>query len=322
MDQHTVIFISKPDLPHLSVLEELPPSARVVVGDSVEALQSALPEAEVIVNGNFQSQPFQTIFPLAKRLRWVHSLSTGVESTVYPPLIESPIPLTNARGVFRASLAEFSIAAMLHFAKDLRRMLRNQMAGRWEPFDITMLENTTLGVIGYGEIGRASAKLAHAFGMKVLALRRRTAMSQDDPLLDKVYAPDQLRDMLADCDYILIAAPNTPETRGMIGEAEIARMKNTAVIINVGRGPVIVEAALIKALESGRIKGAALDVFDQEPLPEGHPFYRLENVLLSPHCADHTSDWVHLAMQRFVENYRKFDSGQPLDNIVDKKAGY
>ena len=322
MDQHTVIFISKPDLPHLAVLNELPQSARVVIGNSVEDLQAAVPEANVIVNGNFSSQPFQTIFPLAKRLRWVHSLSTGVESTVYPPLIESPIPLTNAKGVFRESLSEFCIGAMLYFAKDLRRMIRNQMAGRWEPFDIEMLKGATLGVVGYGEIGRASAELAHAFGMKVLAVRRRTSMSQDDPLVDKVYAQDRLQNMLADCDYILVAAPNTPETRGMIGAPEIAQMKKTAVIINVGRGPVIVEAALIEALETRRIKGAALDVFDQEPLPEGHPFYKLENVLVSPHCADHTADWVHRAMWKFVENYRLFESGQPLDNIVDKKAGY
>lgn len=317
-----VIVISKPGLPHLSVLEELPPSARVTLGDSVGELEAALPTADVILNANFGQQPFRTLFPRAGNVKWIHSLSAGVEAMLSPEVIASPVPLTNARGVFRASLAEFSVAAMLYFAKDFRRMIRNQMAGRWEQFDITMLEGTTLGVVGYGEIGRAAAKLAHALGVRVLALRRRTALSEADPVLDGSSAPDQLHQMIPHCDYIVVAAPNTPATKGMIGEAEFALMKPNAVIINVGRGPVIDEPAMIRALESGRIKGAGLDVFDKEPLPAGHPFYRLENVLLSPHCSDHTADWIHMAMRKFVDNYKRFEAGQELDNLVDKKAGY
>src|SRR5207253_9295112 len=169
---------------------------------------------------------------------------------------------------------------------------------------------------------RATAELAHAFHMRVLAIRRRAALSQNDPNLDAVYAPGQLEEMLAASDYVLVAAPNTPETRGMIGEPELNFMKSTAVIINVGRGPVIVETALVQALENKRIRGAALDVFDHEPLPDKHPFYSLDNVLLSPHCADHTVGWVELAVDMFVENFRRFQEGQPLHNIVDKKAGY
>ncbi len=309
MDTTTIIVISKPGLTHLSELDKLPPSAKIVVGNSMDALGAAIPAAQVILNANFGAEPFQTIFPRAKGLRWVHSLSAGVESVLYPPLIESPIPLTNGRGVFRASLAEFSVAAMLYFAKDLRRMVKNQMAGEWAPFDIEMLEGSTLGIVGYGEIGRASAQLAKAFGVKVISVGRRDAR-------------EKLSEMLPECDYLLIAAPNTSETKGMIGEREIALLKSSAVIINVGRGPVVVESALIEALSSRRIKGAALDVFEHEPLPAGHPFYALDNVLLSPHCADHTADWLHLAMRKFVENYQRFESGEPLDNIVDKKAGY
>jgi phosphoglycerate dehydrogenase-like enzyme len=230
--------------------------------------------------------------------------------------------LTNGRGVFRDSLAEFAIGAMLFFAKDLRRMVRNQEAGRWDQFDIEMLDGQTLGIVGYGEIGRATARLARAFNLRILAVRRRAALSENDPNLDSVYAPEQLEEMLAASDFVLVAAPNTPETRGMIGEPELNVMKNSAVIINVGRGPVIVESALVQALENKRIRGAALDVFDHEPLPEGHPFYSLDNVLLSPHCADHTVGWVELAVDMFVENFRRFQDGQPLHNIVDKKAGY
>jgi phosphoglycerate dehydrogenase-like enzyme len=128
--------------------------------------------------------------------------------------------------------------------------------------------------------------------------------------------------MLPLCDYVVVCTPMTPETRGMIGEAEFGAMKRSAVVINVGRGPVINEQAMVEALSSGRITGAALDVFDHEPLPEGHPFYKLENVLLSPHCADHTPDWLDNAMRFFIQQFTRFRKGEELLNIVDKKLGY
>jgi phosphoglycerate dehydrogenase-like enzyme len=141
-------------------------------------------------------------------------------------------------------------------------------------------------------------------------------------LVAETYTPERRLEMMARCDYVVAAAPLTRETRGMIGEAEFAAMKPTAVVINVGRGPVIHEEAMIGALSNGRIKGAALDVFDHEPLPTGHPFYKLENVLLSPHCADHTPDWLDNAMKFFIEQYERFRKGEPLLNVVDKKLGY
>ncbi len=322
MDRIDVVVISKPGLPHLRVLDELPDSARIIVGNSVEELAAAMPNAEVLLNSNFGKEPFRSLFPLARNLQWVHCLSAGVESMLTPELISSVVPFTNGRGVFRTSLSEWCLGAMLFFSKQIRRLVQQQDAGQWGPFDIELLEGATLGVVGYGEIGRATAKLAHAFGMKVIAVRRRTSLSQADPLLDATYPPEQLHQMLAQCDFVVVAAPNTPETKGLIGAPELARMKSTAVILNVGRGPVIVESALVDALTAGRIRGAALDVFDQEPLPAGHPFYRLKNVLLSPHSADHTADWINRAMRKFVENFRLYASGAPLENIVDKKAGY
>jgi phosphoglycerate dehydrogenase-like enzyme len=143
-----------------------------------------------------------------------------------------------------------------------------------------------------------------------------------DPLVDQIYSPDSRLEMIARCDYVVVAAPLTPDTRGLIGEAEFAAMKPNAVVINVGRGPVIDEAAIVRALTEGRIKGAGLDVFEKEPLPEGHPFYRLENVLLSPHCADHTADWQEQAMRFFLEQFERFRTGEPLRNVVNKKQGY
>jgi len=143
-----------------------------------------------------------------------------------------------------------------------------------------------------------------------------------DPLVQQIFPPSGRMEMLAQSDYVVAAAPLTAETRGMLGEAEFQAMKPTAVVINLGRGPVIDEAAIVRALSEKRIKGAALDVFDTEPLPDGHPFYGLDNLLLSPHCADHTVDWTEQAMRFFLAQFERFATGKPLENIVDKGKGY
>jgi phosphoglycerate dehydrogenase-like enzyme len=158
--------------------------------------------------------------------------------------------------------------------------------------------------------------------MRIVALRRRPELFEKDALVDQSFAPSQVNDLMAASDYVLLAAPLTNETRGMIGAPQIAAMKPAGVLINVGRGAVVDEPALVQALEGGQIRGAALDVFAVEPLPAGHPFYRLENVLLSPHTADHVQDFIHLAVESFLENLRRFQAGQPLLNLVDKHAGY
>jgi len=260
--------------------------------------------------------------PLARRARWVHSMWTGVEKLLSPQLVSSPLVLTNARGVFRRPLAEWSVGVMLFFAYDLRRVVRQQEAFTWQPFESEELFGKTLGIVGYGGIGRAAAERARPFGMRVLALRRRPEASERDPLLDRTYRPSQIDELMAASDYLLVAAPLTQETRGLVGEAQIRAMKASGVLINVGRGPVIDEAALVRALEEGRIRGAALDVVDVEPLPADHPFYRMKNVLLSPHTADRVSGFFQLPVDCFLENLRRFEAGEALQNVVDKEAGY
>ncbi len=281
-------------------------------------------QAEVILHWAGSRELLRGTFLACPKLRWVHSRSAGLDSILFPELVESAVPLTNGSGVFSQSLGEFALAAMLYFAKDFRRMLRNQEAGRWEQFDVEEIAGQTVGIVGYGDIGRAVASRAHAMGMRVLALKRHApapSNAKADPFIAQFYTPDELTAMLSLCDFVVVAAPLTSETHHMIGDAAFSAMKPNAVVINIGRGPVVDQAALVRALTDGKIKGAALDVFEQEPIPSGDPIYKLENVLISPHCADHTKDWLNQAMQFFMQQYERFSKGQPLENIVEKHLG-
>ena len=323
MKNNTILVLGEPDVSQTAMLEKVRPETTVFVGDSAEAFGQAVADAEILLNWSGSPAQFREVFLKCPRLRWVHSRSAGLDKSLFPELTEGSVVLTNGSGVFSATLGEFALAVILYFAKDLRRMIRNQMAGVWEPFDVLPVAGCTVGIVGYGDIGRAVAARARTLGMKVLAVKWHVSPEgHRDTLADEVFGPGRRIEMLARCDYIVVTAPLTAETIGMIGEAEFAAMKPTAVVINVGRGPVINERALVKALAECQIKGAALDVFDKEPLPQGHPFYKLQNVLLSPHCADHTAEWLNDAMRFFIEQNGRFRKDEPLLNVVDKKLGY
>ena len=323
MSDSLVLVLTAPgdkDIPFLSELHQM---ATTVVGDSAQNLAGATDNAGIIFNWSGSLALLRDVFLMSQRLRWIHSRSAGLERTLFPELVESEVILTNGSGVFSPSLGEFTLATILYFAKDFRRMIRNQMAGVWEQFDVTMVSGQTVGIVGYGSIGRAIAARVRALEMKVLALRRQVSQqSQENPPIDQVYGCESLAEMLPQCDYVAVSLPLTEQTRGLIGDAELAVMKKDAVLINVGRGRTVDERALIKALSENRIRGAGLDVFDQEPLPQGHPFYSMENVLLSPHCADHTHDWLDNASRFFLAQLERFRSGQHLLNVVDKRLGY
>ncbi len=322
MPAPTLLVIADPSAPYRKALSRLPDRLRVTVSDDPDELSHAAPDADAILFAATKPALLAGVLPLATRARWIHSLWTGVEGILTPEMLAHPAQLTNGRGVFRWPLADWVMAAMLHFSFDLGRVIRQQQAGVWEPFLASRLEGQTLGIIGYGSIGSAAASRAKGFGMKIAALRRRHGQGTPDPLVDAYYARPQLKELIGASDYLLLVTPLTPETRGMIGAAEIEAMKPSAVLINIGRGPVIDEPALVQALESGKIRGAALDVFTVEPLPAGHPFYRMTNVLVSPHTADRVEGFIGPAVEAFLENLERFLKGQPLENLVDKHAGY
>lgn len=323
MDKITVVVLANPNEPQLAMLEALPPDTGIAVGNTTEAFERAAPEASIIFNWSGSGALLREVLKMCPTVQWVHCRAAGLDDLLSPELVAHKVLLTNGSGVFSPPLGEFVLGAIIYFAKDFRRLIRNQMAGVWEQFDVAEVSGQTAGIIGYGDIGRATATRLKAFGLNVLASRRRTPPPEAaDPLVTRYYAPEHLGDMIPQCDYVIVTAPLTPETRGMVGVREFALMKSTAVVINVGRGPVIDEPAMIAALTEKRILGAALDVFATEPLPAGHPFFHLENVLLSPHSTDHTYDWLERAMRFFLQQFDRFAKGEPLKNVVDKKRGY
>ncbi|MBN2370318.1 MAG: D-2-hydroxyacid dehydrogenase [Vicinamibacteria bacterium] len=322
MEQSTLLVVGKPGAPHLGPLSRLSHDATILIGIDGSLLAEAGPKAEVILCDLAYGRQLESLWSRMTAVRWIHSVAAGVDHLLFPALVESDVVLTNGRGAFKRSLAEFVMAGALHFAKDFPRLERQRSASSWQPYDMEELHGRTLGIVGLGEIGRATARLAQAFGMRVLAVRRHAEKSAGDSRIDEILPRERLADLMSRSDYVVVALPLTSETRGMIDASAIGAMKSTAVLINVGRGPVVVEKDLIAALSNRRIRGAALDVFDTEPLPAGHPFYGLDNVLLSPHTADHVAGWLENAVEIFLANFDRYRRGEPMTNVVDKRSGY
>jgi phosphoglycerate dehydrogenase-like enzyme len=261
----------------------------------IETLKAAEPNV-LFVSHPKAREPLADLLKTFPSIRWVHTRSAGIDFCTSETLAEfskaGKIQVTNAKGCFSSTLAEYTMMACSYFAKDLPRLLQQKQAGDWQQYPILELRGATLGVVGYGDIGRAAAKLAKAYGMKILALRRNPQKAKDDPIVDAVYGNDAINELFSKSDYVLCAAPLTPETEKMIGKEQFDNAKKGAVFINVGRGPIVDEEALVDALKDGRLKGAGLDVTTIEPLPKDSPLWKLENVLLSPHNMDMTETFV------------------------------
>jgi phosphoglycerate dehydrogenase-like enzyme len=326
MPKPNLLVLSPPDHYALRNLEPIKDAAHIFINNEEKASKEFARTAEIILYSGLTGKTvnFPEVFVAAGQLKWIHSLSAGVEKLMFPALVESAVPLTNARGVFKRSLAEFVVLGILYFTKRVRRMVDNQRAAKWDNFSTEFIDNKVMGIVGYGEIGRECALLAKPLGVKIHALRRNPERSAADPLLDRIYPAGKMHEMLGEIDILLASAPLTPETHHLISDEAFKAMKPSAIVMNVGRGPVIHEAALIRALQAKQIAAAALDVFEEEPLPADSPLWGMDNVLISPHCTDRTvnPDWLDLSMQCFVENFWRFVKGQPLENVVDKKAGY
>ncbi|GAB3689612.1 D-2-hydroxyacid dehydrogenase [Saccharopolyspora tripterygii] len=290
---------------------------RYATGDQ---LPEALPGADAMFVWAFRSQAIADAWTHADRLRWIHSASAGVDRLLFPELRDSPVELTNSRGVFDQPIAEYVLGTVLTFAKDMHTTLRLQDAKQWKHRVTERIEGKTALVIGTGPIGRAIARQLTAAGLRVTGAGR-TART-DDPDFGDVHPSDDLPAIAGDYDHLVLAAPLTPQTHGLINADVLAAMRPTARFINVGRGELVDEPALIKALQQQQLAGAALDVFDTEPLPQESPLWDMPNVLISPHMSGDTVGWTDELVDLFLTNLRAFTDDTDLRNVVDKQRGY
>ncbi|KAJ8905473.1 hypothetical protein NDN08_001980 [Rhodosorus marinus] len=325
----SILVLGEKNDTSLEPLKQLPNGASIIaVENNPDSIEDSVLERATCVYASCKGKAganLPKIYSKMPNLSWVHSQTAGVDTIVFPEFAnDEKVTLTNAKSVYNKSLVEYVIFAMMYFAKDCQRLLRNQRSRTWDPFFIEMIRHKTLGVVGYGDIGRDCARTAkQAFNMKIVALRRRPSLSAGDGIADEVYGSDQLHEMLGKCDYVLCAAPLTPATMHFFNADAFKAMKKSTVFLNIGRGPVCQETALVDALASGAIRGAALDVFEEEPLSKESKLWEQENLLLSPHNADLTELCRVEATEHFLELIQKSVAGEPLgDVIVDKKAGY
>jgi phosphoglycerate dehydrogenase-like enzyme len=265
-------------------------------------------------------------FARAERLRWIQVTAASVAGLLFPALVESEVVITNGRGLHAVSMAEHTIGVILAFARKLHLARDAQRDAHWAQDELAGgapfrdLAGATLGLVGLGTIGRAVAERARALGMRVLAVRRHPA-ADPDPAHEQ-WGTDRLPELLERSDVVVLAPPLTAATRGMIGREELGRMRPDALLVNLGRGPLVDEAALIEALERSRIAGAALDVFDSEPLPSSSPLWRMPQVILTPHVSGLGPRLWERGMELFARNLAAYREGRPLENVVDKRAGY
>ena len=335
----------------LDRIREAAPGAKIV-NLSVEGLADGpVDDVEVLLRGWLSSDAFDRLLAHAPKLRWVHSATSGVERALTPTALARGVVVTNARGVFSRPIAEHVLLMILALSRRLPQLLELQRERTWQPLEGRELRDVTVGIVGYGSLGRAVASLLTAFGARVIATKRRpdaidggagpgtgtatsagaaaTAGAGDDedgfpvaPRLDRVLGPGDLHELLDESDVVVLAAPLTAETENIIDERALAAMKREAWLINVARGRLIDEGALIRALREGRIGGAALDVFRDEPLGPASPLWDVPNLVVTPHTAWSSARVLDRSVDLFCDNLRRFRAGEPLRNVVDPTAGY
>lgn len=256
------------------------------------------------------------------RLKWLQTISTGVDRILTPELVQSPIVVTNMSGIHETTISEFVLMLMLMFVKGATTSFYQQIEGRFKWFPMDVLSGKTVGIVGLGRIGREVARVVRCFNMRVVATKRTVQPGETAADVDVLLPLERLHDLLGMSDFVVLALPLTAASRNLIGAAELHAMKQTARLINVSRGAIIDEPALIRALDGGVIAGAGLDVFVQEPLPADSPLRRMRNVIFSPHVSGDIAEYDVGAARLFAANLSRYVAGAPLLNVVDKARGY
>ena len=301
-------------------LAELADQAEIRCASSVADLRTMLPGAEVMLGWNFRAASLREAWSAVDSLRWIHWAGAGVDAAMFDELIDSEIQFTNARGVFDQPMAEWVLGMIIAFAKGFPETLACQARAEWQHRLSEKVAGKRALVVGVGSIGRAVGRLLCAVGMEVEAVGRSARAG--DPDFGQVFASEDLQACLPRADYVVLITPLTEQTRGLFATNEFAAMKPQARFINIGRGALVVEDALLSALREGGIAGAALDVFAEEPLPSKSPFWTAPNCLVSPHMSGDYAEFETTMAAQFIENWQRYLAGEALFNRVDKRLGF
>jgi len=301
-------------------LAELSGEAEIRCASSADDLRTMLPGAEVMLGWNFRAANLREAWSAVDSLRWIHWAGAGVDAAMFDELVASDIQFTNARGVFDQPMAEWVLGMIIAFAKGFPETLACQARSEWRHRLSEKVAGKRALVVGVGSIGRAVGRLLQAVGMEVEAVGRNARGG--DPDFGHIFANEDLQSCLPRADYVVLITPLTEQTRGLFAANEFAAMKVQARFINIGRGALVVEDALLSALQEGGIAGAALDVFAEEPLPAQSPFWTAPNCLVSPHMSGDYAEFETTMADQFIENWRRYLAGDALLNRVDKRLGF
>ena len=303
----------------LDTVRGIAPHVGFVVTASAEETQREIEDADAI----FEHGVSPEMIRRAKKLRWIQRGGVGVEGLMFPELVNSDIVLANARGTTGINIAEHVMALILAFSRTINILVKRQMDKVWESranLPVLEIAGETLGILGLGSIGLQVAKRAYAFDMRLLAVDATQTEKPD--YVESLWRLDRLHEMLEQADFVSICCPLTPETEGMMSSAEFRVMKPTAFLINIARGKIVHQPALIEALRAGELAGAGLDVTNPEPLPKESPLWEMDNVIITPHHAGQSPKAPRRVFELFCENLKRFVAGEPLINVVDKTRGY
>ena len=288
-----------------------------------EELKMIIPDLDILTTYHIKETSFSHA---PNRLKWIHFGIAGLEHSLFPAILKSKTIITNASGIHAGPVSEFVISAILYFAKRFKDCHDFMQTTNWTQWEVAQqmvqLKSKTIGILGFGLLGKAIAKKAKAFDMKVIATRRLQKKVEHKKTVDELIPLSRLSHLLKNSDFVVIACPLTPLTKGLIGKRELSQMKTSAFIINIARGEIINEAALITALKTKSIAGAALDVFEKEPLPKENPLFALDNVFLSPHISGNFPEYQHDVVVQFADNLNRYMAGKDLINRVCKKRMY
>lgn len=309
---NVIVVGAESDLP--SEMQKVEAVANVICVNSAEELARARREADVMFMWQWDSELIAQTGPAG--LSWVHVNSIGVDALLTQEVADSELIITNTRGVFEPPVAEWVLSALLFMAKDMRGTVELQRQGTWKPRLVDMIRGRRALVLGPGGVGREIALLLRAAGYTVDIIGRT---AREDPELGRIHSTADLDELLTHADDVILAAPLTEETRGILSAERLAKMRKGSRLVNAGRGPLVDERALLERLQDGHLAAAALDVFNQEPLDPSHPFWSMENVLVSPHMASYANGWENASVDVFLKNLERWMQGDKLEHVVDAK---